>query len=83
MRTQSLSRKGFEKKSTKKTHKDHIADRGHVSTSHYNMVHKQIPIPKAMPILEAKAALDKECVTLQKPLAWDESKVKSTAEVIR
>ena len=50
---------------------------------HYNMPHKPNPIPKAMTIPEAKAALDKERGTLQKLLAWDESKEKSNAEVIR
>ena len=48
-------------KSTENTHKDHIADRGHVSISLFNMVHEPIPTPKAMKIPEAKAALDKVC----------------------
>ena len=47
-------------KSTDNIHQDHFANRGHVAMSHYNMVHKQIPKPKATQILEAKAALDKE-----------------------
>ena len=47
--------------STEKTHKDHIADRGHVSISQFNMVNKPIPTPKAMKIPEAKAAHDKTC----------------------
>ena len=42
---------------------DHKADRGHVSMSHYNLVHKLISIPKAMKSPEAKAALDKEWET--------------------
>ena len=45
--------------STEKTHKVHIADRGHVSMCPYNMVHKPMPIP-TVNILEAKAALDSE-----------------------
>ena len=45
--------------STEKTHKDHIADRGHVSMCPSNMVHKPMPIP-TVNILEAKAALDSE-----------------------
>ena len=47
-------------KSEEKTHQDHIPDRGHVSMSHNNMTYKPIPKPKAMKILDAKAALDKE-----------------------
>ena len=35
-------------KRTEKTQKDHIADRGHVSMSHYNMVHTPNSIPKAV-----------------------------------
>ena len=61
---------------------DRIAERGRVSMSHHNMVHKPIPIPKAMKNIEARAALDKEWTTLQKVPAWDESKVTSKAEVI-
>ena len=41
------------KKRTDKTHKDNIADRGHVSMSHYNMVQKPISILKTVTILEA------------------------------
>ena len=49
-----------------KTHQDHIADRGHVSMSHCNMVHKPIPISTAMKVLEAKTALKKRWTELQK-----------------
>ena len=34
--------------STETTHKDHIADHGRVSMSHYNMGHKPVPISKEM-----------------------------------
>ena len=47
-------------KSTEKTRKDHIADRGHVFMSHYNMVHKPISIPKAVKSPAARIALDKD-----------------------
>ena len=47
------------------------------------MVHKPFLIPTAMNNPEAKAALDEEWTKLQKLPAWDESKVTSTAEVIR
>ena len=36
------------KKSKDNIQRDHIADRGRVSMLHFNMVHKPIPIPKAM-----------------------------------
>ena len=49
---------------------------------HYNMVHKPLPIPKAITIPEAKAALDQEWTKLQKQPACDESNVTSKAEVI-
>ena len=41
-------------------HKDHIAGKGENSLQHYNLVHKFIPMPPAMKLLEAKAAVDKE-----------------------
>ena len=41
-------------------HEDHIAGKGENSLQHYNLVHKFIPIPQAMKIPAAKAAVDKE-----------------------
>ena len=41
-------------------HQDHIARKGENSLQHYNLVHKFIPMPQAMKILAAKAAVDKE-----------------------
>ena len=41
-------------------HEDHIAGKGENSLQHYNLVHKFIPMPQAMKILAAKAAVDKE-----------------------
>ena len=41
-------------------HDDHIAGRGGNSLQHYNLVHKLIPMPLAVKILAAKAAVDKE-----------------------
>ena len=41
-------------------HEDHIAGRGENSLQHYNLVHKFIPMPQAVKILAAKAAVDKE-----------------------
>ena len=41
-------------------HEDHIAGKGDNSLQHYNLVHKFIPMPHAMKIPAAKAAVDKE-----------------------
>ena len=41
-------------------HEDHIAGRGNNSLQHYNLVHIFIPMPQAMKIPAAKAAVDKE-----------------------
>ena len=41
-------------------HEDHIAGKGDNSLQHYNLVHKFIPMPQAMNIPAAKAAVDKE-----------------------
>ena len=43
-----------------KYHEDHIAGKGDNSRQHYNMVQKFIPMPQAMKIPAAKAAVDKE-----------------------
>ena len=41
-------------------HEDHIAGKGENSLQHYNLFHKFIPMPQALKILAAKAAVDKE-----------------------
>ena len=41
-------------------HEDHIVGKGGNSLQHYNLVHKFIPMPQAMKIPVAKAAVDKE-----------------------
>ena len=41
-------------------HEDHIAGKGYNSLQHYNLVHKFTPMPQAMKIPAAKAAVDKE-----------------------
>ena len=41
-------------------HEDHIVGKGENSLQHYNLVHKFIPMPQAMKIPAAKAAVDKE-----------------------
>ena len=40
-------------------HEDHIAGKGENSLQHHNLVHKFIPMPQAMKIPAAKAAVDK------------------------
>ena len=59
-------------------HEDHVAGKGH----HYNLVHTFIPMPQAMKIPLAKAAVDKEWEKLEKIPAWDLTKVRSKSEVI-
>ena len=39
---------------------DHIAGKAHNTLQHYNLVHKFIPMPQAMKIPAAEAALGKE-----------------------
>ena len=61
---------------------DHIAGTGENSLQHYNLVHKFIPMPQAMKIPAAKAAVDKEWDKLEKISAWNLTKVRSKKEVI-
>ena len=63
-------------------HEDHTAGKGDNSLQHYNLVHKFIPMPQAVKIPAAKAAVDKECKNLEKIPAWDLTKVRSRKEVI-
>ena len=58
-------------------HQDHIARNGVNSLQHYNLVHKFIPMPQAMKIPAAKAAVDKEWEKMEKISAWNLTKVKS------
>ena len=46
-------------------HGDHIAGKGENSLQHYNLVHKFIPMPQAIKIPAAKAAVDKEWEKLE------------------
>ena len=63
-------------------HEDHIAGKGENSLQHYNLVHKFIPMPQAVKIPAAKAAVDKEWEKLEKILEWNLTKVRSKKEVI-
>ena len=65
-----------------KHHEDHIAGKSENSLQHYNLVHKFIPLPQAMKIPAAKAAVDKEWEKLEKISAWNLTKVKSKKVVI-
>ena len=58
-------------------HEDHIAGKGYNSMSHYNLVHKFIPMPQATKLPDAKAALDKDWKKLETIPAWQLDKVKS------
>ena len=61
-------------------HEDHIAGKGENSLQHYNLVHKFIPLPQAMKIQAAKAAVDKEWENLEKISAWNLMKIRSKKE---
>ena len=63
-------------------HEDHIAGKGEILLQHYNLVHKFNPMPQAMTIPAAKAAVDKEWEKLEKISAWNLTKIKSKKEVI-
>ena len=60
-----------------KDHEDHIAGKGFTSMSHYNFLHKFIPMTQEMKILHAKAAVDNECKKLETIPAGQLDKVKS------
>ena len=63
-------------------HEDHVAGKGDNSLQHYNLVHKFIPVPQAVKIHAAKAAVDKGWEKLEKISAWNLTKVRSKSEVI-
>ena len=67
--------------STPHYHQDHIAGKGENSLQHYNLLHKFIPLPQAMKIPAAKAAVDKDWEKLEKITAWNLTKVRSKIEV--
>ena len=57
-------------------------EKGENSLQHYNLVHKIFPMPQAMKIPAATAAVDKEWEKLEKISAWNLTKVKSKKTVI-
>ena len=58
-------------------HEDHIAGKGDNSLQNCNLVHKFIPMPQAMKIPAAKAAVNKEWEKLEKIPAWDITKIRN------
>ena len=62
-------------------HEDHIAGKGENSLQHYNLVYKFVPMPQAMQIPAAKAAVDKEWEQLEKMSAWNLTKVTKVRKV--
>ena len=63
--------KRIESETKRRIHEEHIAGKGQNFVLHYNLVHKFIPMPQAMKIPEAKAAVDKEWKKLETIPAWD------------
>ena len=63
-------------------HEDHIAGKGMKSISHNNLVRKFIPLPQAVKIPDAKAAVGKDWENLETIPAWQLTKVKNKMEVI-
>ena len=51
-------------------HEDRIAGKRFTSVSQYNLAHKFIPMPQAMKIPDAKAAMDKEWKKLETIPSW-------------
>ena len=66
----------------KRTHEEQIAGKGQNSVLHYNLVHKFIPMPHAMKIPEAKAAVDKEWEKLETLPAWQLDMMNSKKKVV-
>ena len=60
-----------------KDHEDHIDGKEINSSSHYNLVHKFIPMSQATKIQNATAAVDKEWDKLEKIPAWQLTKVRN------
>ena len=65
-----------------KYHEDHIAGKGQFTTALQFGTQIYSPMPQAMKIPAAKAAVDDECEKLEKILAWDKTKVRNKSDVI-
>ena len=64
-------RQRIESVTKRRIHEENIAGKGQNFVLHYNLVHKFIPMPQAMKIPEAKAAVDGEWKKLETIPAWD------------
>ena len=64
-----------------KDHEDHIAGKGFNSMTHYKLVQKFIPMPQAMKLPDAKAAVDKAWKKLETIPAWQLENVKSKKNI--
>ena len=71
------------KNSTWRSWRPPFRKKGIKSLSHYNCVHKIIPVPQAMKIPEAKAAVDKEREKLEIMPAWQLTNVRSKKKGIQ
>ena len=63
-------------------HEDHISGKGINSLSHYNLVHKFIPMSQVVKIPNAEAAVEQECEKLENTLEWQLTKVRNKSEVV-
>ena len=63
-------------------HEDQNEGKRQNSLQHYNLVHKFTPVPQAMKITAARAAVDKEWDKLETILAWNLTEVRSEKELI-
>ena len=63
---------------TKSIHEEHIAGKRQNSVLHCNWVHKSVPMPQAIKIPDAKAAVDKEwkSMRLLQHRMWEKSRAK-------
>ena len=62
--------------SQSKNHEDHISGKGVNSLSHYTLGHQFIPMPEALKIPNAKAAVEKEWEKLDRHGSRRKSKIK-------
>ena len=65
-----------------KPHQDHITTKGMHSMTHSSLVYKFIPMPQALRIPDAKAAVEKKKEKMKKISAWQLTNVRNKKEVI-
>ena len=76
------TRQRLESSPPKDLEENHIAGKKYNSMTHFNLVHKFIPVPQEMKIPDGKAAVDKEWKKLEAIPAWQLERVKSKKAVI-